>query len=224
MSAPRKGVTQMAHGGAMPLDDTLTPEHVDFAAIATHLACQSRFAGATGLQLAPTSSGGVFCAYTVAQHSVEVCRILADWDAPPSVQLYGLLHDAHEAVMGDLTRPVAQTMPVEARVWWGDLKRRLNCAIFQAAGLPAEWPTGVASLVTRADEVALVCEAVCLLEGGPRRDVWDRACVERVTESSDFRLIDRWPPMLARARFLTALDQLRGQLSGAAKGVVHVCG
>ena len=52
-----------------------------------------------------------FCAHTVrpisvAEHSLLVCNILADQGYSHLVQLAGLLHDAHEAYIGDVSSPV----------------------------------------------------------------------------------------------------------------------
>jgi hypothetical protein len=47
--------------------------------------------------------------YSVAQHSVLVAKILEDDGHPPSVQLQGLLHDATEAYLTDLSRPIKMT-------------------------------------------------------------------------------------------------------------------
>lgn len=39
-------------------------------------------------------------AYSVAQHCVQVAALL-----PPELKLSGLMHDAHEAIMGDMSSP-----------------------------------------------------------------------------------------------------------------------
>jgi hypothetical protein len=44
--------------------------------------------------------------YTVAQHSLNVQRLLKSWGASPRVQLKGLLHDASEAYLCDIPRPL----------------------------------------------------------------------------------------------------------------------
>ena len=45
--------------------------------------------------------------YSVADHSIRVAEILS-----PNLRLAGLLHDAHEAYLHDLLRPIKQDMPV----------------------------------------------------------------------------------------------------------------
>jgi hypothetical protein len=45
--------------------------------------------------------------YSVAEHSVHV-----SWSCEPEDALWGLLHDASEAYLADMARPVKQNMPV----------------------------------------------------------------------------------------------------------------
>lgn len=129
------------------------PAQIDFRTIATVLSRVPRFGGHTGM--GPIS---------VAQHCAEGARaILRDTGRKDWAAAF-LLHDAHEAYIGDIATPVAQAigaavaivsdrvqreatgdeMTVEqwaavadiVRAGIGSLKRTLDEAIYQAAGLP----------------------------------------------------------------------------------------
>jgi hypothetical protein len=71
----------------------LTPDDICIEDIACALAGQNRFNGITR----PV--------YTVAQHSV-----LCAMQAPAGYELAALLHDAHEYILGDISRPVAKLL------------------------------------------------------------------------------------------------------------------
>lgn len=96
--------------------------------------------------------GHVRSFYSVAQHSVIVSKMV-----PERLALYGLLHDAPEAYIGDMVRPLKRTIPefqkVEAAVW--------SC-ILKAFELPdmsmADW-----EVVKHFDNVAIVTERRDLL-------------------------------------------------------------
>ena len=71
---------------------------------------------------------------SVAGHSIRVMRRL-----PEGLRVYGLLHDLHEAIMGDQTRPFRQavalvgpigTLPIDT------LEQTLQAAIHAKAKLP----------------------------------------------------------------------------------------
>jgi hypothetical protein len=47
----------------------------------------------------------------VAQHSQLVARAVLDEWGSPTEAMYGLLHDASEAYLGDMVRPLKLTMP-----------------------------------------------------------------------------------------------------------------
>lgn len=105
------------------------PEDINFYDIAEALAKQARFNGHT-----PNTC------YSVAQHCVLVADAL-----PPAHRLAGLLHDAQEAYMGDITRPVKEAMKA-LKCDYG-LRRvadLLDEAIFAAAGLT--WPPPIATM------------------------------------------------------------------------------
>jgi hypothetical protein len=72
----------------------LKPEDICIKDIAHHLARICRW------------NGGVNGFYSVAEHSIAVAKSVA-----PKFQLWGLLHDAAETYIGDITRPV------KSRLW-----------------------------------------------------------------------------------------------------------
>lgn len=93
-----------------------TPNMIDVVDIAHHLSQVCRWAGA------PT------CFWSVAQHSVMVSMIV-----PEELQLWGLLHDAAEAYIGDITRPLKNLLP-EIR----EIETRIMRVIANRFNL--EWP------------------------------------------------------------------------------------
>jgi uncharacterized protein len=84
---------KMHSGKDVPLDDPRF-HHILITDIGHHLALTNRFNGATHTP------------YTVAQHCCVVADILAARKHIPVMVLRGLLHDAHEAYVGDLVSPV----------------------------------------------------------------------------------------------------------------------
>lgn len=94
--------------------------------------------------------------YSVAQH----CCIVADL-VPAEHQLAALLHDATEAYVGDLVRPLKQLLPdfvdIEQRVW---------LAICERFDLEPELP----ACVHDADLIALATERRDLMPNHP--DAW----------------------------------------------------
>lgn len=90
--------------------------------IAWHLSRQPRFLGAT------TSEN----VYNVAQHSVLVLNRIRQTipDANISLSITALLHDAHEAYIGDILRPMGQLLDLKLPL--KRLKKRLQSAIYTA--------------------------------------------------------------------------------------------
>lgn len=82
--------------------------------------------------------------YSVATHSVHVSRIV-----PRQHALAGLLHDAAEAYLGDVSSPLKALLPDYKK-----LERFFEAQIFKHFGLPAELPPEV----KQADQIMLATE------------------------------------------------------------------
>ena len=76
---------------------------------------------------------GGHCAghYSVAAHSLLVVRILEAMEAPPAALLCGLLHDAHEAYVGDVPTPIKAMLGTA----WIDLEHQAEEVVLDAFGL-----------------------------------------------------------------------------------------
>lgn len=94
-------------------------------------------------------SGHVYRFYSVAEHSLNVARIL-----PNELQMCGLLHDASEAYLVDIATPVKSILPDYKRV-----ESNLQKAIAKKFGVPYPFPKEV----HEADRAALVTEAHTLM-------------------------------------------------------------
>jgi 5'-deoxynucleotidase YfbR-like HD superfamily hydrolase len=105
--------------------------------------------------------------YSVAQHSGIVHDIL-----PMNARPYALLHDAHEAYIGDWSTPLKWAVRAaggaETAHAIDTVTDRIDAAIHKAAGLAWPPPPEVASAVKRADLIALATEKRDLMpSGGP---------------------------------------------------------
>jgi hypothetical protein len=130
------------------------PEDIVLEDIVVALANTRRFAGHAPI--------------TVAQHSLDVRDdLFAARHGLPQyspvararISLYALLHDAHEAYIGDITQPCARVIAALAGVdVLPDLKERVQGAIHRAFGL--DEGSASSSWIKVADERRLVREAV----------------------------------------------------------------
>ena len=104
--------------------------------------------------------------YSVAQHSLVVASIV-----PAEHKLAALLHDATEAYVGDMVRPLKQLMPeyraVEQRIWH---------AICERFDIAQELP----ECVKEADMIALATERAQLMPDHPAE--WE--CLAGITPLS----------------------------------------
>lgn len=122
---------------------TPQPQHIELRDIAHHLALLNRFNGASDMPI------------SVAQHSVYVAKVVAHLKGSPIAQLWGLLHDAHEAYLGDITRPMKAMLG-------DDLIRsivaRFDYAIQSRFAMEADLTDSHLRLVKTADDMALAAE------------------------------------------------------------------
>lgn len=130
--------------------------------------------------------------YSVAQHSVVVSRLC------PTKPLAGLLHDAAEAYLGDIAKPVKSELD---RLAHGELTRIENGilrAVAESFLVPYE--DLVCEEVKRADRIALATEKRDLM--GPEPWPW-----HPLPEPAEFDLCP-WEPKLARDMFLDRFKEL----------------
>ncbi|RBP01076.1 hypothetical protein DFR50_15921 [Roseiarcus fermentans] len=174
------GPTILVRSGAY--FDFLAPERSAFTLddIAHGLSMVCRFAGQ--------------CAkfYSVAEHCVHVSRIV-----PAELALAGLMHDASEAFLGDVSRPLKTLLPQ-----YKAIERRVEAAIFARFGLPFPIPDAVKA----ADMAMLIAEQHQAMQN---HDAWS---VEAAPADVKLEFL---PPAEAKARFLLRFDWLtRGKVDG----------
>jgi hypothetical protein len=125
----------------------MTPEDVCIEDIAHHLSQFNRYNGATPYP------------YSVGQHSLVVADQLFLAGAKPRIELAGLLHDASEAYLGDVTTPIKRNPISDGYREVESAVQRLIEAVF---GLP--YGSTESDIVKWADEAALHREWWCLIE------------------------------------------------------------
>ncbi len=164
-----------------PLDPS--PGSIDIRDIAHALSLLCRF------------NGHCHGFYSVAEHCVRISHIV-----PTEHALWGLLHDAAEAYISDLPRPVKRQIPD-----FVTFEDALLDRIMAHYGLPADMPPAV----KRADDVLLATEQRDLMADPP--EAWGHE-VEPLAEH-----IDPWSPLRAEKSFLARFDELsraRGRMGG----------
>lgn len=104
---------------------------------------------------------------SVGQHSVNVARILNEWEVPVEVQMYGLLHDAPEAYLNDVVRPLKKLLPQ-----YHAFERNVMKAVLKGLKLNRQLCLTKAQLKT----VKLADDSCCLAE---KRDQINSKCLSR---------------------------------------------
>jgi hypothetical protein len=181
------------HSGVQfyPLDPE--PGAIRIEDIAHALARISRFNGHT--------SGDY--AYSVAQHSVVVSTLVGLTD--PDQALVGLLHDAEEAYLGDIARPLKELPEYDEIRQCGE---RLRERIFRQFGLEPL----LSAAVKAADQQALATEIRDFMPAKPV--IWGKWLVD--VEPMALQLT-AWQPRFAEKMFLCHFSQLMGARGLAAE-------
>lgn len=168
------------------------PEMVDIRDIAHALARVCRFNGHTRGD-----------PYSVAQHSLAV-SIRASHAAGREAARLGLLHDAAEAYLGDMTAPLKRLMPDYVA-----LEREVEAAIARRFGLwpPVSVPISARDAVREADRRMLATEARDLM------GVTDPAALGFGDRPpyDDMARITPWPTDAAETAFRERFNSLFGE-------------
>jgi hypothetical protein len=149
-------------------------------------------------------SGQCSSFYSVAEHSLLVSEVAAGFE------FEALLHDAAEAFMGDITRPLKQMLPEYRRI-----EREVESAIFGRFGVPSPLPPEVKT----ADLRVLAAEQRQIMPKGT--DGWVRS--QKVVPAQV--VVRHLPPDEAKRAFLAKYETLRPayvlrKASMAAQGVL----
>lgn len=158
------------------------PEEIDIADIAHALSQINRYTGHTRFPL------------SVGQHS-----LLCEAASSRGCALEALLHDAAEAYIGDISRPVKEWLGTQCTAW--DFMEEANHqAIAERFGLRYPWP----------DEIRYLDNRICATE------VRDVHCAEfgRLLESVGLLAFPTvpvlpWAPEMVERRFLARFEELR---------------
>ncbi len=192
------------------------PEMVDFAEIADQLSTLHRYAGAAEKPVSVALHTLIAC--DAAEEFASRSGVRQPLDAA-SLKAHILLHDAHEAFIGDIVTPAAHAIHEIIRLRAGHkdaenfsdalaaLKGNIDAAIFAAAGLMPPTPMQ-AQAVKFADLKALVTERRDFLAKPPRP--WADAIEAIAPMPKKYRL--RPAPDVAAellGRFKTYLPALR---------------
>lgn len=164
------------------------PEQVNIMDIARALSHQCRY------------NGHIVKFYSVAEHCVRVSRLL-----PHEFKLWGLLHDAAEAYVGDLTRPIRQLVPDFDKV--EDMALKAVCKRF---GLRLPVPDEV----WVADDAMLVAERRDLLVGNG----------DRWSYTADPSSVSAITPMTSDEAMMRFLQEFNVLTEGRENGKVHTYG
>ena len=168
------GIICTRHGTAVDVTDP-RPEMIVIRDIAHALAAINRFNGHTARP------------YSVAQHSVMVSHFV-----PPELAWWGLMHDAHEAYIGDVASPIKRLFPAIK-----SMEIALDHAIATKFGRTTiEFDSAA---IKDADTYALAFERRGLM---PETTWWAQADIPMQLDPENNAIRKCWRPGLAKNLFL----------------------
>lgn len=179
-----------------------------------------------GRSLAGTNRAGGRFYWSVAQHSLLVAHLL-----PPNLRLEGLLHDAHEAITGDIPTPFARWLPEEVRKTLDQGKRLIQTEFESRIGYQP-WPEppqvgSIAELVHRADHRAFLTEVTFNLAESAQTAYDELNLLVEAIEVDDSTraFVEQWQPMSREtvawqwaSEVKVALDKRREAIQGRGQG------
>ena len=151
---------------------------------------------AHGLSMLSRFNGQALQFYSVAEHSVYVSQLVS-----PEVALWGLLHDAAEAYLGDMPSPLKGHVKE-----FKTIEMRLLRLIALKFGLPETEPVEVKT----ADRSLLLTERLALMVAPP--EPWPVDLVKPAVVAASVQ-IECWSQGVAKQRFLETYHKLGGGLS-----------
>lgn len=139
--------------------------------------------------------------YSVAQHCVHCSELVESWGTEnEELQLHTLLHDASEAYLGDVVRPLKYSMPDYLQ-----LEERMMEVIYQGLdlSLPCE---GEQRIIKEADDTLLMTE---------RRDFINHRNLKWGIHQKPLETLrlTSLSPTAAEYQFITRYDNLRAKLA-----------
>lgn len=143
-----QGPYMMTRSGRRFYFDNPDPSSIDLADIDFALRHLNRFTGHVGT-------------YNVAVHSVNVLRCALELGADDATARAALMHDAHEAFVGDVSSPLKLAIGPA----FDEIDRRAAAAVAARFGLG-----GAPDLVHKADRMVTHAEALCFM--GDAAKVW----------------------------------------------------
>lgn len=135
-------------------------------------------------------TGHVHKFYSVAEHSWHCSTIV-----PPKLALHALMHDAAEAFIGDVAKPLKVLLP-----GYREIEKRIEAAVLRRCGLDPEMPPEV----KQADLQMLRSEQRWCMRSA---EAWPGIDMLQPIVRPAF-----WEPREARRRFLDRFEELGGKV------------